>query len=124
MKRLFIDSSVLFAAAYSPRQLVLEETRRDLAESAPERLAILEYVTAGIPFERVKPTKREVMAAAKRIVLKDAPILAGARKARVGYLVTLDKKPLRWPSTCELRSLPRQKPSSDGPRPASVSSRL
>lgn len=114
MKRLFIDSSVLFAAAYSRTghardlilmavrgeillvisQLVLEETRRNLAESAPEHLAILDYVTAGIPFELVRPTKREVMGAAKRIVLKDAPILAGARKAGVDYLVTLDKKHL------------------------------
>lgn len=114
MKRLFIDSSAPCAAAYSRTgyardlilmavrgeialvisQLVLEETRRNLVESAPERLAILDYVTAGIPFELVKPTKREVMATAKRIVLKDAPILAGARKARVDYLVTLDKKHL------------------------------
>jgi predicted nucleic acid-binding protein len=117
MKRLFLDSSVLFAAARATAsrtghardlilmavrgeiilivsQLVLEETRRNLAESAPERLAILDYVTAGIPFELIKPTKREVIAAAKRVVLKDAPILAAARKARVDYLVTLDKKHL------------------------------
>ena len=114
MKRLFIDSSVLFAAAYSRTghardlvlmavrgeitlvvsQLVLEETRRNLAESAPDRLIILDYITAGIPFEIVKPTKREVIAAARRVVLKDAPIIAAARKARVDHLVTLDKKHL------------------------------
>jgi predicted nucleic acid-binding protein len=74
MKRLFIDSSVLFSAAYSPRghardlilmaarselvlvisPLVLEETRRNLEESAP--------------------------------------ILAAAKSAQVDLLVTLDKK--------------------------------
>jgi len=114
MKRLFLDSSGLFAAAYSRTghardlilmavrgeiilvvsQLVLEETRRNLAESAPERLAILDYLTAGIPFEFVKPAKREVIAAARHAVLKDAPMVAAARKARVDYLVTLDKKHL------------------------------
>jgi len=114
MQRLFLDSSVLFAAAYSSTghardlilmavrreitlvvsQLVLDETRRNLAESAPERLIILDYITAGIPFEIVKPTKREVITAAKRVVLKDAPIVAAARKARVDHLVTFDKKHL------------------------------
>ena len=115
MRRLFFDSSALFAAAYSRTghardlilmavrgeitlvvsQLVLDETRRNLAESTPERLIILDYITAGIPFEIVKPTKREVIAAARRVVLKDSPIIAAARKARMDYLVSLDKKHLR-----------------------------
>ncbi len=117
MQRLFLDSSVLFAAARTTAsrtghardlilmavrgeivpvasQLVLDETRRNLAESVPERLIIFDYITAGIPFETVKPTKREVIAAARRVVLKDAPIIAAARKARVDYLATLDKKHL------------------------------
>ena len=65
-----------------------------MQQRLPERLAILDYVTAGILFELVKPTKREVIAAARSVVLKDAPIVAAARKARVDYLVTLDKKHL------------------------------
>jgi predicted nucleic acid-binding protein len=35
-----------------------------------------------------------VQAAAKHVTLKDAPILAAARKAKVAFLVTLDKKHL------------------------------
>ena len=114
MSLLFIDSSVLFSAAYSVRghahdiirmairaevtlvvsQLVMAETRRNLAESAPDKLVLLDYIVASIPFEFVRPTKGEVRAAAKRVALKDAPILAAARKARVDFLVTLDKKHL------------------------------
>jgi len=64
MQRLFVDSSVLFAAAYSRTghardlilmavrgeitlvvsHLVLDETRRNLTESAPERLLILDVI--------------------------------------------------------------------------------
>jgi predicted nucleic acid-binding protein len=75
-------------------QLVLIETRRNLSESASDKLQFLENALANIPFELTRPTKREVLAAAKRVVLKDAPIIAAARKAKVGMLVTLDKKHL------------------------------
>jgi len=112
--RIFFDSSVMFAAAYSARghsrdlilmatrgeivpvisQFVLTETRRNLAESAPEHLPFLERVIKNIAFEIVQYTKREVMAASKHVVLKDAPILAAARRAKVDLLVTLDKKHL------------------------------
>jgi len=112
--RLFLDSSVLFAAAYSKHgpsydlihlaiddqvtlvtsPLVLLETTRNLASSAPEHLAALQRILEAIPFEMVRPTTREVRAAARHVVLKDAPILAAARKAKVDYLVTLDKKHL------------------------------
>lgn len=114
MMRLFLDSSVLFSAAYSVHghahdlihmalagvvslvtsELVLTETRRNLAYSAPEKLSTLERLLAHLPLEFVRPTKRDVQAAARHVVLKDAPILAAARKAKVDYLVTLDKKHL------------------------------
>ena len=75
MKRFFIDSSVLFAAAYSAKgyardlilagargqvQLVisdiaLEETRRNLASFAPEVLPALERILAWIAFDIVSP---------------------------------------------------------------------
>jgi predicted nucleic acid-binding protein len=35
-----------------------------------------------------------VIAVAKHVVLKDAPIIAAAKKARADFLVTLDKKHL------------------------------
>jgi uncharacterized protein len=114
MKRIFIDSSVLFSAAYSARghsrdillmamrgevvlvasHLVFQEVRRNLAEHAPEVLSLFDYLTELIPFEFVDPSREEVLAAAQTVALKDAPIVAAARKARVDILVTLDQKHL------------------------------
>ncbi|MGD2158995.1 MAG: PIN domain-containing protein [Anaerolineales bacterium] len=114
MIRIFVDSSVLFAAAYSATghsrdlilmaareeitlvisHLVLAETRRNLFESAPEVLNYLDLVIDNIPFESIQPTKREVIAASEFVVLKDAPIVAAAKKAGVKFLVTLDRKHL------------------------------
>ena len=114
MKRLFIDSSVLFSAAYSTHgnarkiillaikkelitvisELVISETRRNIAEKAPEKIDILETIFDNIPFEIVRPTKRQVIDAAKHSDLKDAPIVAAAKRAKVDFLITLDKKHL------------------------------
>jgi predicted nucleic acid-binding protein len=114
MRRLFIDASVFFPAIHSERsharelfvlagqesvQLVvsdwvLEETRRNLAYFAPERVVFLDYLLARVPLEVVTVTRRSVQAAVKRVVLKDAPIVAAARKAKVEALVTYDRKHL------------------------------
>ena len=114
MKRFFIDSSVLFSAAYSRTghardllsrtlqrevalvvsELVFKETRRNLADHAPGHTIILDYLLENIAFELVRPTKRQVLAAAGIVALKDAPIVAAARRARVDALVTFDQKHL------------------------------
>jgi predicted nucleic acid-binding protein len=114
MIRIFLDSSVLFSAAYSStghsRDLLLmaargeiilvisphvvTETRRNLGENAPDAIPYLDLLFETIPFEFIKPAKRDVLSAAKHVALKDAPILAGAKKAKVDFLVTLDKKHL------------------------------
>ena len=114
MIRIFLDSSVLFSAAYSSRgrardlilraargeltlvvsDLVLEETRRNLAENAPHSLPSFHLIIETVSFELIRPTKREVLDAAKVVVLKDAAILAAAKKAGVDLLVTLDRKHL------------------------------
>ncbi len=116
MRRFFVDASVLFSAAYSakgysrdlinlaaaePPQVrlvvsddVLEETRRNLAYSVPEKREALERLLGAIPFEIVNPARRSVVGAARRVALKDAPIVAAARKARVDALVTFDEKHL------------------------------
>jgi predicted nucleic acid-binding protein len=114
MIRIFLDSSVLFSAIYSAKghsrdllmmaardeiiiaisQLVLEETRSSLSDYSPETVVFFDHVIETIPFEYVRPTKRDVIAAAKHTVLKDAPIIAAAKKARTDFLVTLDKKHL------------------------------
>jgi len=57
-------------------------------------LSSYDLIIAAIPFEYIRPTKREVLAAAEHVAMKDATILAAARKARVDLLVTLDKKHL------------------------------
>ena len=114
MKRIFIDSSVLFSAAYSARghsrdlllmavrgevslvasHLVLEEVRRNLAENAPKALVMFDYLLEILPVEITNPSKAEVLAAGEEVALKDAPIVAAAKKARADMLVTLDKKHL------------------------------
>lgn len=111
---IFLDSSVFFSAAYSAKghsrdlllmaakeelrivvsELVVNETRRNLAEFSPDTLFFFEQVLGAIPFEYVRPTKKEVLAATKLVSLKDAPIVAAAKKAKVELLVTLDKKHL------------------------------
>lgn len=114
MTRVFIDSSVFFSAAYSSRghsrdlilmvltgdidlvlsRLVLEETRRNLAESAPKSLPFLEFVLESVPYEIVRPSKMQVLEAAEYTAFKDAPIVAAAKMAKVELLVTLDRKHL------------------------------
>jgi predicted nucleic acid-binding protein len=114
MIRIFLDSSVFFSAAYSSKghsrdlllmaareeitlvisRLVLEETKRNLAKSAPQQVVYLDLIVNAISIEYVRPTKREVVAATKYVELKDAPIVAAAKKAKVDLLVTLDKKHL------------------------------
>lgn len=61
---------------------------------ADKRPAILDCVAAESPFELVQAIKREVRAAAKRVIRKDALSLANARKARADCLVTLATKHL------------------------------
>ena len=114
MKRLFIDSSVLFSAAYSASghardlivmatreevilvvsPLVLEETRRNLEESAPEIVPLFDLLVQSIPFEIIQPTKEKVLEAARVVVLKDAPIVAAAKSSRADLLVTLGQETL------------------------------
>jgi predicted nucleic acid-binding protein len=114
MKQVFIDSRVLFAAAYSDKgfardliitgireqahlvisALVMDETRRNLADFAPETLPALERIFELASFEVVNPSKPGVLEAAKWVALKDAPILAAAKSAKVDVLATLDKRHL------------------------------
>ncbi len=114
----FLDSSVLFAAAYSAKgaardllvlalngkvkllisQQVLEETRRNLGLDYPEKLTLLNVIVEELDLIVVaNPTKDQVLAAAEYTALKDAPIIAAAQNARVDYLVTYDRKHLLDP---------------------------
>lgn len=109
--RVFIDASVLFAAAYSAtgasreilRQgirgqidlvasdLVFEEARRNLETKAPEAASSLETFRRAAPFEMVRPSRSEIEATMEYTAVKDAPIVAAAKRAKVDYLVSLDR---------------------------------
>jgi predicted nucleic acid-binding protein len=110
--RIFIDSSVLFSAANSERghsrdlvlmsareelvlvlsRYVLEETRRNLARLKEPKDMELEFLLSNAEMEIITVDKNDILRAAKKTVLKDAPIIAAAEKAKVIILVSLDKK--------------------------------
>ncbi len=112
--RVFLDSSVLFSACYSSAghsrdlialalrgeiqlvssRFVLEETRRNLERKSAQSLVFLDFILDNIEIEIVKPTKRQVMATARDVEIKDAPIVAAARRGKADILVTLDKEHL------------------------------
>jgi len=114
MIRAFIDASVLYAACHSHTgssreiireatrgnvslvvsNLVVEEVTRNLGAKAPAALPAWQLFLDTVPFEFVKPTKRQVLQAAKYTALKDAPIVAAAKRARVDYLASLDRRHL------------------------------
>ncbi len=114
MIRVFLDASVLFAAAYSKtgasreiiRQairnrvrvvvspLVFEEAKRNLEAKAPEALVDLENFRRTVDFEVVRPTEKEVREAMGYTAAKDAPLIAAARKAGVDCLLSFDKEHL------------------------------
>ena len=110
--RIFIDSSVLFSAANSSKghsrdlflmsasgeikiiisNFVLQETIRNLSGLKKPPLEALDQIVQNANIELVDATKQSVLDAAKLIVLKDAPIIAAAKTAKVNMLVSLDKK--------------------------------
>jgi predicted nucleic acid-binding protein len=112
--RNFVDTSVLFAAAFSETgfardlivagargdlalilsRYVIGETRRNLANKAPRALS---YFDIFLAFERVQlvdPPAALVRQVAADIVLKDAPIVAGAIHAEATFLATYDRRHL------------------------------
>lgn len=110
----FIDSSVLFAAAYSitgsARDLllaafdgrvtlvlsdyVLTETERNLASSAPQALPAFGRLRSALPFRLSQPNAHLITDTARIVVAKDAPIIAAARAAGVSLIATYDRKDL------------------------------
>lgn len=115
MNRVFVDTSVLFAAAYSATgaardlikfaiqkrvqvilsQDVLTETERNLARKAPAKLEIYQQFLTLIEPEIVdRPGKEVVWQIEQYVAQKDAPIIAAAIAAQPDYLVTYDRKDL------------------------------
>jgi predicted nucleic acid-binding protein len=113
-RRIFLDSSVLYAAVFSATgparrlilkglqgsvtlcisDLVLEETKRNLAKNAPSALPYFTTLVALFSPVITNPTKAAVLKAAQLVHLKDAPIVAAAAKAKAEYLATHDVKHL------------------------------
>lgn len=111
--RVFIDSSILIAAAISAKgsardlilcsmrgkstlyisTLVLEETERNLARKAPVALPAFETLR-GLLTSIVDPDKSLVLRVAEVVETKDAPIVAAAIKAEASYLASYDQKHL------------------------------
>ena len=122
--RIFIDANVFYAAIYSSTgasrqiilmgirgevtlvvsRLILEEVERNLTKKTPETLPLFRQFVDAVPFEIVEPTRREVLEAIEYVVLKDAPVVAAARRAKVDYLVSLDRKHLVGKPVIEDRS--------------------
>ncbi len=113
-RRVFLDSSVLYAAVFSATgparrlilkgiegsitlaisDLVLEETKRNLTKNAPLALPYFTILTDLFSPFITNPTKAQVFKAAQLVHLKDAPIVAAAAKAKAHYLATHDVKHL------------------------------
>jgi predicted nucleic acid-binding protein len=112
--RIFIDASVLFAAARSDTgfahdlilagargeltlvlsAFVIEETRRNLAAKVPRALAFFETFLAFELLQVVNLPAFLVQEVAANIALKDSPIVAGAIHAEAKHLATYDRKHL------------------------------
>ena len=113
-RRVFLDSSVLYAAVFSATgparrlilkglagsitlaisDLVLDETKRNLTKNAPLALPSFTIITDLLSPGIANPTKAAVLKAAEVVHLKDAPIVAAAAKAKAEYLATHDVKHL------------------------------
>jgi predicted nucleic acid-binding protein len=121
--RIFVDSSVFFAAAFSASgparavvneatrgacelvisSLVVEETTRNLARHAPAAVALFRQLIQ-LPCVQMiaDPSKRQVERVAAIVNLKDAPIVAAAMRARVAYLASHDRELLKQSEVIEL----------------------
>lgn len=112
--KVFIDSSVLVAAAISSKGTareileqgfskmiavyisndVLDETERNLKIKSPKSLSYFNKFRDSFVAKLLNPSKRKILKAMEFIKAKDAPIVAGAVTAKADYLVTYDRKHL------------------------------
>jgi predicted nucleic acid-binding protein len=112
--RVFIDSSVLIAAAISAtgsaRDLlnlglagtiqlivstfVLMEGQRNIARKVPRALPVFALIRTSLERRVVDPSPQLIATVAQTIAAKDAPIVAAALTAQADYLATYDRKHL------------------------------
>ncbi len=129
--RIFVDSSVLFAAAASAtgasRALIIlaelgllrlvvclqifDEVERNLQAKAPAALPYFQRLRAALNWEVVgDPTPEQVQNAMVIIAAKDAPILAAAIGTHPQRLVTLDTQHFNRPEVRQQMAFPIQTP--------------
>ena len=115
MVKVFLDANILFAACATKREsasrvilklvltgsvtgvlsdYVVEEARRNLQVKAPDSFHLFPQLVDEDLYEIVNPDIDEVLEAAEYTTMKDAPVVAAAKKAKVNYLVSLDRKHL------------------------------
>jgi len=125
MTKAFIDTSVLFAAAYSKTGTahdlvklgiekkvtlyisddVITEVTRNFTNKYPDRLSIVELFFEKSAFSETPPiTKDDILKVAEYTALKDAPIVAAAIKGECTHLVTYDRKHLLDPAEVAQKS--------------------
>jgi putative PIN family toxin of toxin-antitoxin system len=125
MPRVFVDTSVLFAAAYSSTgfardlirlalekrvtlvlsQDVLAEAERNLGKKAPDQLVLLNEFLAALELEIVpSPPAERVAEAAQYVAQKDAIIVAAAIQAEPDYVATYDREHLLDPPEVAAKS--------------------
>jgi predicted nucleic acid-binding protein len=112
--RVVLDSSVLFAAAYSATgsardlvmaaiqgrvslvlsQYVLEETERNLLRRAPQGHPAFLVIRDDLSYQLSDPPEPLIVDTARVVVDKDAPIIAAARATQAMFVATYDRKDL------------------------------
>jgi predicted nucleic acid-binding protein len=112
--RVFLDSSVFFAADYSATgsahdlllaairgqlilvlsEYVLTETERNILKRAPQAHPAFLTLRAAVPFQLSQPAEPLIVDTARVIVAKDAPIIAAAQTAQAAIVATYDRKDL------------------------------
>jgi putative PIN family toxin of toxin-antitoxin system len=126
MLRLFLDTTILYAAVRSStgasRELlrlalenqvllnvsedILVEAQRNILEDIPDYYATYHALLTALDMEVLpSPPLKLVRQVEEYIVAKDAPIVAAAIRAHADYLVTLDKKHILKPSVAEKSGL-------------------
>ena len=125
MLRVFVDASVLFAAAYSATgaardllwlaleervqllvsQDILTETERNISRKVPDKLNIYKQIIRLLGLEVVAdPSREAVQAAEVYVAQKDAFVIAAAIQSKADYLVTYDRKHLIDPPQVSAQS--------------------
>ena len=112
--KIFLDSSVFFAAAYSARgsahdllvaaaegrinlvlsRYVLDETERNLLASAPRFHPNFLRFRDDVPYQLSHPSPLLIAETERVVVAKNAPVIAAARSARAMLVATYDRKDL------------------------------